>query len=863
MKRPFHNVTNALGQVTRNAYDPQGRLIATWGNTYPVAYQYDPSGRMTAMATTRDGAVDFAALAAELANGASLTSIGSIWSLDLTQWQYHEPTGLLTNKLYADGKGTSYTYTPDGKLATRTWARGVTTTYTYTNGSSLASISYSDDTPSVTFGYDRLGRQTSAIVDGVSTNLYSYDALTQALSTEIQNGSTITRTTDALGRNIGFSIGSDYVVEYGYDTYGRFTSVASSTQSTQSTPSTQSMYTYSYLPGTDLLSGYTAGDFTRTVSYEPYRNLITSVENKHGSTIISQYDYTNDPLGRRTAIARSGTAFGDMPVRDAYGYNHRSEVTSARRTLAGNPSQEIRGFSYDYAYDPIGNRISSTEYDPDNTPLISTYTANALNQYEQRTVPGYAGVRGFATNTATVTVNGNPTWRLDDYDYFYGGDDADNSTTAIMKELAIIAAHSNQYAAATGHVFVAHTPEEFTYDDDGNLTQDGRWQYTWNGENRLIKAIELIAPTNRQPYEVNYAYDHRGRMVWKSVAPTTSPPLKTIQYLWDDYNIIAEVECRESGVTTTYNTWGLDLSGTHQGAGGVGGLLAVYSPLPLGEGQGEGEGGLALPCYDGNGNITEYITTNGTITAHYEYSPFGELVVQSGDLADSFTHRFSTKPWCEVTWLSEYEYRKCSPSMGRWLSRDPIGEEGFKIMASYPKTGVEELLVFLSQLLATASSINPTAANVLRSTFYSLQEKKNFYDGIEPAYNFVHNAPLNMIDAFGLKWWWPPDWLKPGKEQCCSDEDSDQSKKALVDLLTTAGSMTPKIGGLIKLVGKSKACMGIPGPCTSWAKDITSWDHCMECCHNVTGVVLPAGAPPNYCTVMCQPLYKYMFPPYN
>ena len=39
----------------------------------------------------------------------------------------YEATGLVTNKVYADGKGPTYTYTPDGKLATRTWARGIAT----------------------------------------------------------------------------------------------------------------------------------------------------------------------------------------------------------------------------------------------------------------------------------------------------------------------------------------------------------------------------------------------------------------------------------------------------------------------------------------------------------------------------------------------------------------------------------------------------------------------------------------------------------------------------------------------------------------------------------------------------------------
>ena len=42
-----------------------------------------------------------------------------------------DATGLVTQKLYADGRGSCYTYTDDGNLATRTWARGVTTSYTY------------------------------------------------------------------------------------------------------------------------------------------------------------------------------------------------------------------------------------------------------------------------------------------------------------------------------------------------------------------------------------------------------------------------------------------------------------------------------------------------------------------------------------------------------------------------------------------------------------------------------------------------------------------------------------------------------------------------------------------------------------
>jgi len=45
---------NEWRQTTHTAYDPEGRVVATWGATYPVAY--DDFGRMVAMASTRDPA---------------------------------------------------------------------------------------------------------------------------------------------------------------------------------------------------------------------------------------------------------------------------------------------------------------------------------------------------------------------------------------------------------------------------------------------------------------------------------------------------------------------------------------------------------------------------------------------------------------------------------------------------------------------------------------------------------------------------------------------------------------------------------------------------------------------------------------
>lgn len=57
--------------------------------------------------------------------------------------------GLVTNNVYADGLGSSYTYTPDGRLATRTWARGIVTAYSYDAGGALTNTVYSDSTPAI------------------------------------------------------------------------------------------------------------------------------------------------------------------------------------------------------------------------------------------------------------------------------------------------------------------------------------------------------------------------------------------------------------------------------------------------------------------------------------------------------------------------------------------------------------------------------------------------------------------------------------------------------------------------------------------------------------------------------------------
>ncbi|MDD2600709.1 MAG: hypothetical protein PHO37_16055 [Kiritimatiellae bacterium] len=278
--------------VSYTAYSAEGQVLATWGNAYPVAYEYDDQNRMIAMATTRNESLRNQNLLAQLPAGETLSTWQPAASdkIDITKWVYDSVTGLLTDKVYADGYGPEYTYTANGRLSRRTWARGITTDYAYDFVGSLTNVVYNDSTPSVTYTYDRLGRQLSAI-SPVSTNIFVYSPATLELDYELQNGAKIDRSTDTLGRNTGYAlynpvdpINPVQKITYGFDSYGRFFSVSSGSSVVTNE------FDYSYLPGSDILSGYTASTpstgstiLTASRSYELNRNLIIAITNSVGS----------------------------------------------------------------------------------------------------------------------------------------------------------------------------------------------------------------------------------------------------------------------------------------------------------------------------------------------------------------------------------------------------------------------------------------------------------------------------------------------------------------------------------------------------------------------------------------------------
>ncbi len=98
---------------------------------------------------------------------------------------------------------------------------------------------------------------------------------------------------------------------------------------------------------------------------------------------------------------------------------------------------------------------------------------------------------------------------------------------------------------------------------------------------------------------------------------------------------------------------------------------------------------------DANGNVTDLVNPGGTSAAHYEYSPYGEVISSSGTETQNNKFRFSTKYWDDETGLGYWGYRYYEPVMGRWLSRDPSEEIGglnlYEAMGNDGVNGMDEL----------------------------------------------------------------------------------------------------------------------------------------------------------------------------
>ncbi|MEM9445232.1 MAG: RHS repeat-associated core domain-containing protein [Verrucomicrobiota bacterium] len=230
--------------------------------------------------------------------------------------------------------------------------------------------------------------------------------------------------------------------------------------------------------------------------------------------------------------------------------------------------------------------------------------------------------------------------------------------------------------------------------------------------------------------------------------------------------------------------WGLDLSETEQGAGGVGGLLMTEETTGV-------HAGTHYFTYDGNGNVMNTVHSDGTVTATYEYDPFGKLVSQSGTYAPENPFCFSTKHYNHETKLSYYGYRFYHADLGRWINRDPIEEEGGMNLYGFVFNNAKSFYDVLGEAAASnhagKGSGNSGSASGTVPAFFD--ELKDAVINSTGSVSYSNSVPIGAIGpaTFNLS------FSATGGSQACCAEDGKKSRMVV-------GSFTVGIDGGIGAV---------------------------------------------------------------
>jgi RHS repeat-associated protein len=634
------NVLNPDGTSVITEYLPTGELLETHGSrTFPVAYTYDYAGRMKTMKTWQNFA----------GNSGTAT----------TTWAYDGYRGFLTNKTFEGGiNGPTFGYTPGGRIMSRVWARGITTTYSYDSAGQLAVVSYSDGaTSSTTNTYDRMGR----IIEVGSSNQicqYSYNLANEVLvetnTVGILAGLAVTNGYDSNIRRVDMAaLGSGVLshTTYGYDYASRLSMASDGTN----------IVTYSYIANSPLVSQITFKSnnvirMTTTKQYD-FLNRLTQISNAPTASAAVAFNPLYNSANQRTKITLVDGSYW------LYQYDPLGQVTSGKKYWRdGTP---VAGQQFEYTFDDIGNRTRITSGgDAAGVNLRpANYTNNRLNQVVGRDVSGYVDITGIALATNSVTVNGQTAYRKGEY--FRNELSVNNSNVALWTNITVA---SPGQPTTLGSKYVLKTPEVFSYDADGNLTNDGRWLYRWDGENRLV---QMMVNTNIGPqYQLTFLYDSRGRRIQKQVA-AGGIAVSTNKFVYDGWNVVAELDGNNALIQRLM--WGSDLSGSLQGVGGAGGLLLIGTPT-----------NNFFIGYDGNANVTILVNTaDGGNGANYEYGPFGETIRSTGAFTKGNQIRFASKWQDDESDFLCYGFRYYNPLDGKWLSRDPLGENGGANLYAY------------------------------------------------------------------------------------------------------------------------------------------------------------------------------------
>ena len=622
------SVNGFNGQTTNYTYDAatgaaEGALatITIPGGTHEY-FTYDSLGRLTGI--SQDGG----------AEPETFTySSGDVTTTDGTgdkSHTYYNENGQVAKSVDALGNPTYYSYDGNFNLTRITNAADKSETYTYNAaGEVTSSTDFLGNT--TTFAYSGPFNKLSSMTDANgNTTQYGYNSSGDLLSTTYADGSVSSSTFNPEGGATSFVNANGQPINYTYNSAG---------QVTQESFSDGSSYTYTYDANGNMLTA-TDSTGTTTFTYDPTSELLTEVAYPNGMYLMFSYN----AAGQRTQMVDQ-TGFTVNYIYDADA--RLSELTDGSGNMIvtytydadGRLSEKTNGNGTytTYAYDADGNVLHLINYAPDgviNSRFDYTYNALGLETTEA-TLDGTWTYNYDADGQLVHAVFSSMNPNVPSQDLTYNYDAMGNRTSTVINGVTTVYKTNdmNDYTNVGG--------VGYTYDADGNLTSDGVNTYAYNALNQLVGVSGPSATTS-------YTYDALGHEV------TSMANGQTMQYV-------------------------IDPSGLGNVVSQYAGAAVQWSPITrtgLGLTSQVTSSGVYYYDYDALGSAVGISDANGYYVDSYAYIPFGLSVGTSQTVANPF--QFAGQHGVSVTTEGFYDMRAraYSPSIGAFLSADPLGLNG-------------------------------------------------------------------------------------------------------------------------------------------------------------------------------------------
>lgn len=635
-------ITDASGSVTTFAYNSRGQVTSmtnALGQT--ASYLYDAAGRLTSVDGPLAGLGDRSIFTYDAIGRTDTVTNGEGYTLNFD----YDALDRVTRVTYPDGSYEQITYTNLNPTQVRD-RQGRITTMVYDSVQQL--ISSTDplgrvikmdwcQCGSLRSMIDPLGRVTrwDEDIQGRTTSKTFPNGTKETYMYEATN-SRLARVTDAKGQSKVYSYNLD-------DSIAAITYLGAY----QPTPGVSYAYDPAYPRPVSMADGLgvTTYSYGAVTGSSAGANLLKKINSMWNGVEIT---FSHDALGRVTTRAINGVS--QTVSRDAAG-----RVSSLSNVLG----------SFGFTYDAASGRITNVSM-PNGQSITASYFGNAGDRRLQQ-------LRNVQPNAST----------LSQFDFTYNAsgqitawNQQASGNPALNYNLGYDAAQQLASMTAPGRSF------GFTYDTAGNLKTKTLNAATTSFSHNILNELQTASPALGA--DKAYLWDAEDRLVRINYTGTN---LNT-RLKYDGGGRCVEItEYDGSTVTGTKRfIWcGFERCEERDASGNV--TRRFFA-------QGEQIGGQNYYySFDHLGSVREMTDGSGAIRARYDYDPYGVRTKTAGDLDASagYTgHYFHAQSGLHLTMFRAYDAQT-----GRWLSRDPLGEEAGMNLYAYvggdPANGVDPL----------------------------------------------------------------------------------------------------------------------------------------------------------------------------